>query len=535
MTLQKFTKIFLISFTPFHKSIIIFIRSEIFMKKNRKKKPIRFKKFFTIFSCVLFLATIILGIYVVRLNVLELKFIGAILCVFLLVDVILTLIYLKHYKISKKIPFIIIGVLMLLGEVFGTYNISKTIDFVEKISGTNIRKEAFNIYVLNSSKYETLEDLKNSTLGIYDSKSDYLNDALDNLRKKVENFKSEKRYDDITDTLNAGINKKVDALFVSSTMEEIMNEEYPELKSQFRILDTITLSYKEMIKKNQVDVTKDAFIVYISGNDTYGSIGTVSRSDVNIIAVINPKTNKILLVNTPRDYYVMLHSKKAMDKLTHAGIYGTDESAKTLGLLYDTEVNYYVRINFTSFIQIIDALGGIEVTVDKPDYRYNGSIDCGSGYVCEQNSNRKWDSNTVYLKVGKQTLNGEQALAYARNRHQYASGDLARGVHQQQIIKAIIEKAMSSNILTKYNTILKTLSKGIITNIEQKTITKLVNNQLDKNIKWEIETYSVTGKSSYEVTYSLGKAKAYVLIPDEESINEAKNRIHEIMENSYLK
>jgi len=106
------------------------------MKKNRKKKPIRFKKFFTIFSCVLFLATIILGIYVVRLNVLELKFIGAILCVFLLVDVILTLIYLKHYKISKKIPFIIIGVLMLLGEVFGTYNISKTIDFVEKISGT---------------------------------------------------------------------------------------------------------------------------------------------------------------------------------------------------------------------------------------------------------------------------------------------------------------------------------------------------------------------------------------------------------------
>jgi len=506
MTLQKFTKIFLISFTPFHKSIIIFIRSEIFMKKNRKKKPIRFKKFFTIFSCVLFLATIILGIYVVRLNVLELKFIGAILCVFLLVDVILTLIYLKHYKISKKIPFIIIGVLMLLGEVFGTYNISKTIDFVEKISGTNIRKEAFNIYVLNSSKYETLEDLKNSTLGIYDSKSDYLNDALDNLRKKVENFKSEKRYDDITDTLNAGINKKVDALFVSSTMEEIMNEEYPELKSQFRILDTITLSYKEMIKKNQVDVTKDAFIVYISGNDTYGSIGTVSRSDVNIIAVINPKTNKILLVNTPRDYYVMLHSKKAMDKLTHAGIYGIEESITTLEDLYNIDIDYYVKVNFSSLIKIVDAIGG--VTVD-------------SKYACS------YEGISIHKGINK--LDGKTALTFARCRKELPQGDITRGENQEQLIEAILEKVTSPSIITKYSTILNTLSNSFVTNMSEKNILTLAKYQLNKNPKWTITTENATGTGAYNTTYSTGRSKAYVMISDKESVANITSSINSII------
>lgn len=249
------------------------------------------------------------------------------------------------------------------------------------------------------------------------------------------------------------------------------------------------------------------------------------------MAVVNPKKGKILLVATPRDYYVTLASKGAKDKLTHAGIYGINESAKTLGNLYNVDINFYARINFTSFVKLIDTLGGINVDVEKPDYRYNLDIDCGSGYVCEQNSNREFGNNLIKIKYGNQTLNGEQALAYSRNRHQYASGDVARQKHQQQVLEGITDKLMSKTILTKYNSILKSLSNGIKTNIDKDTISKLVTKQLKDNIGWNIESVVATGKDAYNYAYSTGKSKVYVIEPDEESVNSIKDKIKEVISN----
>ena len=249
------------------------------------------------------------------------------------------------------------------------------------------------------------------------------------------------------------------------------------------------------------------------------------------MAVVNPKKGKILLVATPRDYYVTLASKGAKDKLTHAGIYGINESAKTLGNLYNVDINYYARINFTSFVKLIDTLGGINVDVEKPDYRYNLGFDCGSGYVCEQNSNREFGNNLIKIKYGNQTLNGEQALAYSRNRHQYASGDVARQKHQQQVLEGITDKLMSKTILTKYNSILKSLSNGIKTNIDKDTISKLVTKQLKDNIGWNIESVVATGKDAYNYAYSTGKSKVYVIEPDEESVNSIKDKIKEVISN----
>ena len=279
-----------------------------------------------------------------------------------------------------------------------------------------------------------------------------------------------------------------------------------------------------------VDMTKKPFALYISGVDTIGKVNKSARSDVNIVAIINPLKEQILLINTPRDYYITLPSKNKKDKLTHAGIYGIAESAKALESLYEISINYYLRINFTSFISVIDDLGGITVDVQKPDYRFNGKKDCGIGYICEQNSKRLWEENTIYIKAGNNIkLNGEEALAYARNRHQYAGGDKDRGYHQSQIIKGIINNAKSSKMIVKYNAILKDLSKGIITNINQKDIVDFLNYNIKKKINWNIEIINAEGTDSYEKCYSLDNLKSFVLVPKDESLNSIKNKIKEII------
>ena len=301
-------------------------------------------------------------------------------------------------------------------------------------------------------------------------------------------------------------------------------------KINLKKLTSIKIKIEKNSSYKEVNVKKDSFVVYLSGTDSSGKIASSSRSDVNILAVINPTKNKILLINTPRDYYVKLASKNSMDKLTHAGIYGIDESAKTLGNLYDVDVNYYLKINFTSFLKIIDSIGGINVNIEKPDFRYNQGIDCGVGYVCEQNSKREFDDSIIKIKYGNQNLNGEQALAYSRNRYQYADGDNARQKHQQEILTSIIKKITNKTILLKYSTILNSLSNGIKTNIDKETISKLVSKQLDNNKDWEIETLVATGSSSYQEAYSTGKVKVYVMEPNEESIDNIKTSIKELID-----
>ena len=496
-----------------------------YKRKTRKKTNKQFYKIlsFILIICTVFAASVLIYFEVIPINYL---IIGGIV----LSLIILFLIYKLNVKTNlfTKLVCTLFSIIIIFISIIGSIYAFGTIDFFNNIFDTGYRVESYGVYVLKSSNYTKLKDLNEKNIAIkIDDESDNLNKVLDKLTKKITYNKVE--YENINDTIDSVIEEKNDAFIINESLMNIYIEEHldtPDLK----LIDTIDITYKYESDFKSVNVTKNSFVLYISGVDSSGNVNKSARSDVNILAFINPNTGKVLLVNTPRDYYVTLASKNAKDKLTHAGIYGTDESANTLGLLYDTQVNYYARINFTSFIKIIDALGGIEVDVEKPDYRYNGKIDCGQNYLCEQSSTRKWDSSTVYVKAGSSTLNGEQALAYARNRHQYASGDLARGVHQQQIIEAMLEKITSSNILTKYNSILKTLSNGIITNIEQETITKLVKYQLNNNIKWEIENISAKGTSSYEVTYSLGKAKAYVINPDEESINEIKEKIKEIME-----
>ncbi len=265
------------------------------------------------------------------------------------------------------------------------------------------------------------------------------------------------------------------------------------------------------VKSNQAAADKtnlnEPFVVYISGIDTYGSITTTSRSDVNILAVVNPKTRTILFVNTPRDYYVQLNGTTGTkDKLTHAGLYGIDKSEKTLEDLYEIDINYNVKINFTSLEKIVNTVGGIEV-----DSEYNFS---SGGYS---------------FTAGKNQLDGKQALAFSRERYSFEGGDRTRGQNQMRVLTALIGKISQPSVIVNYQNILNSLSGIMQTNMTSDDMTTLIRNQLDSMAKWNISSISVDGNGASLPTYSMGAQNLYVMIPDEASLTSAKNKINSVL------
>jgi polyisoprenyl-teichoic acid--peptidoglycan teichoic acid transferase len=496
-------------------------------KTQKPKKDKRKRKIFNkILSFILVVFTVIACSVIVYFNIIPYKYlIPGIVLVGLVVFFI-------AYKLNArtclftKIICVLCSLIFILIDVVGVVYAFGTIDFLNKVFDTGLRAETYNVYVLKDSNYKELTDLKGKKIVTYKSDSSTLDEAKKKLGDKLSYKEYEK--DSLYASVDSVITKENDALFASSSLMDVYAEDHANIKD-LKILKTITIYTKRKSIFKSVNVTSKPFVVYLSGVDSAGNINAVNRSDVNIMAFVNPDAGKVLLVSTPRDYYVTLGTKGKKDKLTHAGIYGIDESAKTLELLYGTTVNYYARVNFTSFVNIVNTLGGITVDVQAPDFSYNDGIYCGRGTICEQNSKRNFGSSMIYVKSGIQTLNGEQALAYARDRHQYKNGDADRQLHQQEVLEAIISKLSSPSVLTKYNSILSGVSKGILTNLDQKTITKLVNKQLDEKTKWKVEKYTVTGKDSSNFCYALG-SNAYVMEPDLNSVSEAKIQIKTIME-----
>lgn len=466
----------------------------------------RYRKFFRLTSLVLLISTIVFLFSLLKINVLDLKYVVMLLLGIFVIESFILFVLNKRFKVVIKIPFAIFTFVLIGLFSFGTYNLELATSVVSKIVSATIKEEKYEIYVLESSKYESIEDISKTNLGIYDNGGESLEEAM-RLLKKHATFKDEKKYDDIENMLQEGIDHKIDAFYMSNSMLELTKEEYGELLDQYRLLGEYTVSTKEEVRHSDIDVTKEPFLIYVSGIDTYGSIGTVSRSDVNILVAVNPKTQKILLVNTPRDYYVKLHSKKAYDKLTHAGIYGVEESMTTLGDLYVTEVDYYFKVNFSSLIKIVDTLGGITV-----NSKYNFSYD---GFTFHKGQNK---------------LNGDAALAFSRCRKELPGGDVSRGENQEAVIAAMIEKISSPNIISKYTSILNTLSKSFVTNMEEKDIYALAKMQLNDNPKWTISSQNATGSNGFERTYSAGKTKLYVMKPDEKSVTDVKLALNEILE-----
>ena len=397
-----------------------------------------------------------------------------------------------------SIFYIILLILIIIYEL-------NTIDFLKKMGLKNYKTENYSVLVLKDTKFQDIGDLNKKSIGSLEFNSDGINGAKEKLEKKIS--VSFKTFKDITELKNNFVNKKIDAMLIENSILAILSEDNEEFTNSYKVIYDFSLDVETDNIAKSVDIRKDSFNIYISGIDTYGKVSSVSRSDVNMVLSINPKTHKILITSIPRDYYVNLAGKNAKDKLTHAGIYGVDTSVKTLEELLDIKINYYIKVNFTSLIKVVDALGGVNV---YSNYQFT-SID-GYNY-----------------KKGYNTVNGEKALSFVRERKAFNGGDRVRIENQANMIKAMIDKAISPAIITKYNSLLKTLSNSFVTNLEMEEITEFIKMQVDEMPNWDIENYSLNGHDDYQYTYSFGGAKLYVMTPDNEIVINAQNKIKETL------
>ena len=301
-------------------------------------------------------------------------------------------------------------------------------------------------------------------------------------------------------------NGEVTSMVIQDGFMQVLSEANPETYDSLVILDSFEV--KHAIQPTAPTKLPDnSFVVYISGIDSYGSIATRSRSDVNILMAINPDTGKILLVNTPRDFYVNLRDYPGLpDKLTHAGVYGIDISMGTLEDLYGISIDYYLRINFNSLIEVVDALGGVEV---ESEYDFSAG-----GYS---------------FTVGTNYLSGEAALAFARERYSFDGGDRVRGQNQQRVIEGIIKKISSPSILLGYDKILSSVQYSMETSMPSEMMSKMVKKQLSAGTNWSTESVSVDGTGASEYTYTYPGQALYVMIPDQETVDAAKAKIAEVL------
>ncbi|MBR5798904.1 MAG: LCP family protein [Lachnospiraceae bacterium] len=268
------------------------------------------------------------------------------------------------------------------------------------------------------------------------------------------------------------------------------------------------VDWDSLVSQDMTEVPEGAFVMYISGVDTWGSVSSKSRSDVNILAVVNTNTKKVLLVSTPRDYYVPLSVAKGQkDKLTHAGIYGIDCSVNTLEMLYGVDVQYYARLNFTGFVNIVDALGGVDVYSDA-------SFTVGDAFAFSQGMNH---------------MSGIEALAFARERYNVSGGDLSRGNHQMEVIKAVLNKCTSASILYNYADVMNSVSGSFATNMSREKMASLVRMQLSDMAQWSISSIGVGGSGARKTTYSIPGKTSYVMLPDVVSIQNAKTQITNVL------
>lgn len=479
-----------------------------------KKKTNTFLKRVTSQKVVLGFQAIVSAILlfcIVNLSMLPMLYIGAVVLLLLvLMGLSFALTKSKKEK-SKKVVFgKFLSVFLSLVMLIGSLSIAKGDSVLGNITGANTQTHAMSTIVLKDGSIRTVKDLKDKTVGISTTLD------TENTPKAVEDLNKEAKvktteYSDLNTLVQALYDQKVDAIIMNESMRGMLEDDFADFDSKTKVIHQLEIEEKLEDVTKAANVTKETFSIYLSGIDTTGKVSTVSRSDVNMVVTVNPKTKQILLTSIPRDYYVTLASKGAKDKLTHAGLYGVNESIKTIENFMGIEINYYARVNFTSLIKMVDALGGIEVYSDKSFTPYT--------------------DQGVYINEGMNHFDGRKALAFARERYAYAEGDNHRVQNQQAVLTAMLDKMMSPAIITNYNSVLNSIQGSFETDMSSNDITSLIKMQLNDMSGWQImnQQLSGTGNSSSPV-YSMPSAKGvYVMIPNQDSITQTSNKINQMV------
>lgn len=423
--------------------------------------------------------------------------------------------------VTKKTPkrvivLKIVNILLSITLILGTYLLMKGNTLIENISGSNEDKYIVSIYALADSPFNDLDDLESEITGVsYQFDTETITTAVIYFEEQVNDF-GYSQYDDYISLATALYQFDVDTIMIGEEHEQVIEEIYPDFLEETKVVATYEFTKESKITTTPVAVTKEAFNIYITGIDSYGTIETVSRSDVNIIATINPTTKQILLTSIPRDTKITLANNGYMDKLTHAALYGEDVIVETIENLLSLEINYYAKTNFTGIIDIIDALGG--VTVTNP-YTFT-STDTNGGF---------------YFEEGILDLDGEHALAFLRERYNLTAGDYDRARNQQAVIEALVDKVTSPSVITGFNDLLSVIDDSFETDMSSTEIRALLNMQLSDMSSWEIFSVQVLG-DSYKTaeTYSMWGHEIYVMEPYEYRLDEICELINMVSEGTII-
>lgn len=401
---------------------------------------------------------------------------------------------------------------------FGGFYINKTRTAISDISSVTTEVTQIAVYVKSDDAADSVEATKGYNYGILSSLDRENTDgAVEHLKSEFGTDVQTTEYAGLTELADGLLNGEVNAMLMNSAYLSVYEDMdgYTDFGTKVKEVGTVDVETEIQAAAEETPVEPittanggKVYTIYLSGIDTRGEMTAKSRSDVNIIATVNTDTHEILLVSTPRDYYVPLSiSNGAPDKLTHAGIYGIDVCMDTLGMLYDIDINYYFRINFGGFVKVIDALGGI--TVDS-DYDFDSKNILG-----------------YHFNKGENYVNGEQALIFARERYAFQEGDRQRGKNQMAVIRGVVKKALSPEILTSYSSILSSLDGCFGTNITYEEIAQILQQQLSNGGDWTIVSYSVDGTGATEKPYSMSQ-KAYVMVPDYNTVDKAKSLMEKV-------
>lgn len=469
------------------------------MSKNPNQRSLGFTIFAIVLSIVLVATAGIMVYEILKLEILPSNILLPVILVIILFSLILLLlINFCAHGLATKIIFSFLVILISVAYGLGDYYLYSTASTLNTVTEQAAKsKNTVSLIVMAESTKEDVQDINGSKIGVLTNiNKEGTKKSLNDISKQNIGYSTEK-FDNVPAMLQALYEGQVDAIILNeayrSNVSEIEN--YENFNNETKVIHQTVYYTKEANNSLAVsDITSKPFTILITGNDSFGTLDEVSRSDVNMIVTINPLTSTILMTSIPRDAFVTevcddyACNYGVEDKLTHTGIYGADTTKDTLENLLDIDINYIFRVNFSSMIDIVDALGGID-------------IDVAEGMAVSRFYS---DSTLEGVHEGQNHLNGKRALAYSRERKAYLDGDVQRARNQQQVLQAMFKKASSPEIITKYSNILKAVGKAFDTNMTTKEITSFIKYQLQANPSWKFEQYVLKGENTLKVSPELG-------------------------------
>lgn len=494
------------------------------MSRQENKKSIGFMIFAIILSVILVIFTGGLVYQIFKLQILPDNILIPIILALILLTLIFVLLinFSTHGLVSKILCSLMVVVLSAVYGL-GNYYLYSTNTTLETVTDQgNKAKNTVSVVVLNSSGLENVNSLEGSKLGVLKTiGNEATKKSLIDLKKNNVTY-TKKTYDNMLGMLKALYDGEVDAIVLNEAYRSNVCdlEDYTNFNNDTKVIHKTVYYTKENSSSLAVsDITSKPFNILISGNDSFGSLDENSRSDVDMLVTINPVTSTILLTSIPRDSYVKevcndyACNYGVYDKLTHTGIYGVDTTKDTIENLLDIDINYVYRVNFTSMIDIVDALGGVDVTVPE-------GMAVSKFYT---------NSNLEGVHEGENHLDGKRALAYSRERKAYLDGDLQRARNQQQVLQAMFKKATSPEIIKNYTSLLKALIGAFDTNMTTKEITSFIKYQIQAKPSWKFEQFVLKGDNDLKMSAELGSEVSVVILYDS-YINIAHDKIQAVLD-----